>query len=102
MLTCLNGAFHMSTSNNNVECLAKVMLRSTHGAVACIAASGLGTLYGGENLAAGFYDAVLTQKKQRIGDAMLPAYTALYAGSGDTSELMFYELMGDPAMVINP
>jgi hypothetical protein len=98
MLTCVNGSFH----GIGVRCMAEAFLESRHGAAACIAASGLSTLFGSQKLIHGFYGALLTERRKRIGDAMLPAYSALYTGSGNTRELLFFELFGDPAMIVNP
>ena len=99
MLTCLNGAFQ-NTSDS--RCMAEAFLESTHGASACMAASGLSTLIGSEYLSHGFYGAMFGDRKKRIGDTLLPAYSALYLGNGNTRELLFFELFGDPAMIINP
>jgi hypothetical protein len=100
MLTCENGAFQGTIAAN--RCMADAFLESTHGASACLAASGLSTLIGSENLSHGFYGAMFRDRKKRIGDTLLPAYSALYLGNGNTRELLFFELFGDPAMIINP
>jgi len=100
MLTCENGAFQGTLAAN--RCMADAFLESTHGASACMAASGLSTLIGSENLSHGFYGAMFRDRKKRIGDTLLPAYSALYLGNGNTRELLFFELFGDPAMIINP
>lgn len=97
MLTCLNGAFQDPSL-----CLAEALLQGTHGASACVAASGLTSLGAGTSVAHGFYQAVRGTKKKRIGDAMEAAYNNLFLMNGNTREALFFELFGDPAMVVNP
>lgn len=100
MMTCANGAFH----STQVRCLAEWFLGGTvHGASACVAASGLASLNAGEPFMDGFYSTLLGERRRRIGDALLPAYSALATALGVSStELQFFELFGDPAMIVNP
>ena len=99
MLTCANGDFQ----DPNRPCLVETFLKNANsGASACLASTGLATLDSGQHLASGFYRSMLTDRHRRIGDSLLPAYTALYLQSGNTRELLSFELFGDPAMVVNP
>lgn len=100
MMTCLNGAFQSSKN----KCLSAYFLSSTsHGASACVAASGLASLNAAEPFMDGLYGAVLGERRKRIGDCLLPAYWALADKLGlNATELQFLELLGDPAMIVNP
>jgi len=98
MLTCVNGSFQSPT----VKCMVEVFMeRANHGAAACVAASGLTTLFGSQVVADGLYGDMLTHHEPRIGDAMMAGYANLYLRSGNTTELLFFELFGDPAMKVN-
>lgn len=97
MLTCLNGAFQ-----DPATCLVEAFLQGPYGASACVAASGLTSLIASRNLAQGFYQALRDPRKKRIGDAMEAAYQHLFLMNHNTREALFFELFGDPAMLINP
>lgn len=100
MMTCLNGSFQGSRD----RCLVSSFLAATnHGASACVAASGLASLLAAEPFMDGFYKTMLGDRCRRIGDSLLPAYSAMSTNTGfNASELQFFELFGDPAMIINP
>lgn len=98
-LTCENGAFH----STKYRCLARWFLEANnHGAAACVASSDLASLDGGQVFAEGFFQAILSDGRKRIGDAMAQAYGRLYEAKGNTRELWSFELFGDPAMIVNP
>jgi hypothetical protein len=97
MLTCLNGAYQ-----DPALCLVEAFLQGPHGASACVADSGLTSLIASQDLAQGFYQALRDPKKKRIGDAMEAAYKNLFLMHNNTREALFYELFGDPAMLVNP
>lgn len=100
MMTCLNGAFQGSKD----KCMASWFLSvPNHGASACVAASGLASLNAAEPFMDGLYGAVLGERRRRIGDCLLPSYSALAVKLGmNVTELQFLELLGDPAMIVNP
>lgn len=100
MMTCLNGSFQGSKD----RCLVSAFLAATnHGASACVAASGLASLIAAEPFMDGFYRTLLGDRCRRIGDSLLPAYSSMSTNTGfNASELQFFELFGDPAMIVNP
>jgi hypothetical protein len=100
MMTCLNGAFQGSKS----KCMASYFLTTPgRGASACVAASGLASLNAAEPFMDGLYGGMLSDRRLRIGDCMMPAYEALAASLGmNVTELQFLELLADPAMIVNP
>lgn len=98
MLTCMNGYFESPSAKS----LAEIFLeRANRGAVACVGDTGLSTLFAGQSLADGFYRAMLTDRRPRIGDAILAGYANLYQQCSDTRELLLFSLFGDPAMRLN-
>lgn len=100
MMTCMNGSFQGSKE----KCLAAWFLATTnHGASACVAASGLASLNAANPFMDGFYGAMLGERRRRIGDALLPGYSSMAGALGlNVTELQFFELFGDPAMIVNP
>lgn len=100
MMTCVNGSF----AGSKDKCLATWFLSvSNRGASACVAASGLASLNAAEPFMNGFYGALLGERRERIGDALLPAYSAISTNLGlNVTELQFFGLLGDPGMIINP
>lgn len=97
MLTCLNGAFQ-----DPDVCIVEAFMQGTNGASACVAASGYTSFDACTNVAHGFYHALLDTKEKRIGDCMEAAYHKLFLMIANTPEALFFELFGDPAMIVNP
>jgi hypothetical protein len=100
ILTCRNGAFN----DPMAECLAETLVeRANRGAVAVTAASTLSIEGAAEVFANGFYEALVkTNEYRRIGDIMKAGFTNLWQQAPLSSELLFYEVFGDPALVVNP
>ena len=56
-----------------------------------------------EHIAGGMMGALVTNKVHRLGDAMQAGLLDLWQYAGNASdELLFYEVFGDPALVVNP
>jgi hypothetical protein len=100
MLTCQNGAFYYPTPT---RCLVEAALeRAGRGAAACVAATALTAHQASEALSRGFYRAMGTERRRCIGDAMMEGYADLFEFGPTMQELLYFELFGDPAMVVNP
>jgi len=100
MLTCKNGAFEDPTA----ECLSEVLVeRSSRGAVAAVSASALSIQPAAEVFANGFYEAMAhpTQNKT-LGGMMNNGMLRLWTSSPGSAELLFYNILGDPALNLKP
>jgi len=99
MLTCENGAFQSPTDK---KCMVEALLeRAGHGGTACIASTALTEQPSCEAFAAGYSTAIFSNRTRRLGDAILAGYVQLYSMNPTTQELLFIELFGDPATIIN-
>ena len=100
MLTCRSGAFDDPT----VECLAEALVeRNGHGAVAAVAASALSIEAAAEVFANGFYEALVKPTQTRtVGGMMNAGLLKLWTVSPLSDELLFYEIFGDPALMMKP
>ncbi len=99
-LTCLNGRFY----DQQKGCLAEALvIRAGRGSVGCVAATSLSIETYAEVFANGFYEALVnTQQYTRVGDVMSRGLLKLWAFSPAAEELLFYNLFGDPALVVKP
>lgn len=98
MLTCQNGVFQSPT----VKCLAKLLLEPPgHGAVACLASSGLSAYADSTSFGAGVFRALLDGRAARAGDVLAAGYAELNASNPTSTELLLFGLLGDPALVVN-
>ena len=100
VLTCRNGDF----DEPGVVCMAEQLLaRPTRGAIAAIAANTLSIEEAAEVFANGFYEALMkTNEYERVGDVMNAGLLKLWTASPASTELLFYGIFGDPALVVNP
>ena len=100
VLTCRNGDF----DEPGIVCMAEQLLaRPNRGAIAAIAANTLSIEEAAEVFANGFYEALMkTNQYRRVGDVMNAGLLKLWTASPASTELLFYEVFGDPALVVNP
>lgn len=99
MFTCKSGAMHDPTA----ECLAEVFVeKSNKGAVSAVVSTDLTVLHWSEIFADGFTEALAEAKEKRIGDALRAGLGALHAASPQANELLTFEIVGDPGLVVNP
>lgn len=100
MLTCKNGAFEDPTA----ECLSEVLVeRNSRGAVAAVSASALSIEPAAEAFANGFYEAMAHPTQSRtLGGMMNNGMSKLWTSSPGSSELLFYNILGDPALNLKP
>ena len=100
IFTCENGEFEDPT----LKCLAETLIEAqNHGAVACVAPSSLSIGDLADQFANGFYGALVNASQySRVGDVMGQAYLKLYNYYMLADELQFYEVIGDPALVLKP
>jgi hypothetical protein len=101
--TCVNGYYLEADANN--ECMAEALVESaSKGAIAVIAGTSLSQNDVAKDITVGFYRSLLSGGARTLGDAMLGAY--LYAWSEKNwttaSELTFYQIFGDPGLIVNP
>jgi hypothetical protein len=100
MMACRNGAFQNPLDG---PCLMETMMRGAgRGASACIANTASG--YGTSNItfSKGFLRSLAIDRAPRLGDSFLAGLGALHAFFDSTQELLYLNLFGDPAMLVNP
>jgi hypothetical protein len=96
-MNCLNGFFHFPPLNSLAEQFQKA---EGKGAVAAFSPSGLSLDAPAHILHKALLAELLSDRHQRLGDAVLAAQAA-YANSGAFPELLtIYNLFGDPAMKV--
>ena len=100
--SCWNGYY--LHPNSASECMAEVFLkRPDHGAIGFIAGTALSQDASASEIALGFYDGLLNQQVETLGDAMMQGYLSAFAMGFETApELQFYQIFGDPGLIVNP
>ena len=96
-MTCFTGAFHRPEATLDMT----LINRSGGGAATVWGSTGLGVTGGHDSLGDGFFKAILQDKVNRVGQAVLAAKLNLAAHSSFVDLLDTYTLFGDSAMVIN-
>jgi hypothetical protein len=97
-MTCFTGAFQTRTNSVLDEALVRA---ANGGSIAAWGSTGLGMIFGQENLAQGFASWVVGHPASRIGDAALAGKLQLLARSINNSYLVdSFTLFGDPATVL--
>ncbi len=99
MMACLTGSLQNPLDG---PCLMESLMGGKgRGASACIANTA--PAYGpmAEAFAMGFLRTLATEKGTRIGDAFMGGMADLNTFNGCTQELLYLNLFGDPAMVVN-
>ena len=84
--------------------MAEVFLkRPDHGAIGFIAGTALSQDASASEIAHGFYYGLLNQQAETLGDAMMQGYLSAFAMGFETApELQFYQIFGDPGLIVNP
>lgn len=100
MLTCENGSFESPTDHKSM--VEAFLERASRGAALCIGATALTDQQTCDRFAAGFSRKLVSERTRRAGDAFLAGCLDLYSYDSQTQELLFIELFGDPATVVNP
>ena len=102
IFACQSGQFQGANFDPTVESLGEGLVEQVHGAVACIAATTEALEIISAEIAHGFYEAALDHRTARLGDALRAGFQRLHVFNYSSPELLFYNLFGDPALVINP
>ena len=100
MVTCENGDF----DDPFKECIGEALLeRANRGAIVSAAAGALSIPGAADVFANGFSTALVTSNSyKRVGDMFNKGLLDLWTFAPTASELLFYNLMGDPATRIHP
>lgn len=98
--TCANGAFAHPTNQSMAE---RLMERpANRGASAVLSASALSVNEAAMRLADGFYGIFTNSGRITVGEAVDRGVLTLFSYSPNSTELLFYNLFGDPAHIIRP
>lgn len=97
-LTCANADFDDPTG----QCLGQVLLEEPNGGgIACIAAASLPIERASEAFSAGLFEAFqFPATHPRAGDLVMSAWEQLNTEIPASTELLFYNLLGDPALKV--
>jgi len=96
--TCKIGEFHDPTK----ECMAEVFVeKATNGAVASFAPSALSENSDAEHIADGFIIGLISNRLTRLGLAKDAGLLDLWNYYPFAPELLAYEILGDPALLVN-
>ena len=99
VFTCQNGNFQEPAS----DCLGEVFVEAqARGAVACVAPTALSLQIASQKLAQGFFAAYGADREPRLADAMNRAFLNLWTFNPNLTELLHYEILGDPALLVHP
>lgn len=100
VFSCDNGDFSNPRSQSMAE---SFLLRPMRGATATFSASGLSVQEAAKRIADGFFRHLSNAPpKKRLGDMIDEGLVELYGFSTNSGELLFYNLLGDPAQVVRP
>jgi hypothetical protein len=116
VFTCANGVYQYPATQCSAE---KFVVTPNHGAIAVIAPSAFAIHQVSEQMNREMYNALLnnlyvdglngaqlihrTQNTQRLGEAYINGMLAMFLGIGNQSfELQFYNLLGDPGLLVSP
>lgn len=99
MLTCENGNFQNPTDYKSM--VEGFLEQPNRGASACMASTAPVLEPSSEFFAHGVFQKLVTERTRRIGDAALSGYAELFKYNPITQELLYLEVFGDPAMILN-
>ncbi len=96
--SCNNGSFVDRSAN----CLAEVFIEAPRGASSVYAPTALSVQAYSDYQAAGFIRAFAVDRRRRLGDVALEAQLNLWTFNSSVAELLTYQIIGDPGLVVNP
>ncbi len=100
VFTCQNGYYLSPTQIS----LAQAFLQTAaKGASALVAPTALSQAIASDRVAEGFYEALAADEVRSLGEAMMNGQLKLFSTFGSSpTELLMYQVFGDPGMVVNP
>ena len=98
IFSCNNGSFVHRTEKS----LAEVFIEAPRGASSTFAPTALSVQTFSDFVAAGFTRAFAVDKRQHLGDVALDAQLNLWTYNPNVAELLTYQIIGDPGLVVNP
>ena len=100
--TCING-YYIFPGSGQESLAEELMERPSFGAIAVLAGTALSQDQAASSIAVHFYDALIEDGVRTVGEAMLAGYLGAFGAGFDTSnELVFYQIFGDPGLIVNP
>lgn len=86
----------------SLEALAEVLLLTAgRGGIAVVAGTAPSPPGFSDPIANGFYDSLFRGARETLGETMLDAYLHAFAIGATAPELVFYQLFGDPGLIVN-
>ena len=98
IFSCNNGSFVHRTENS----LAEVFIEAPRGASSTFAPTALSVQTFSDYVAAGFARAFAVDKRRNLGDVARDAQVNLWTFNANVAELLTYQIIGDPGLVVNP
>jgi hypothetical protein len=97
IFTCNNGSFVDRSAN----CLAETFIEAPRGASSTFASTALCMPVFSDRVAAGFSKALAVNNRRYLGDVALEAQLNLWIWNSVVAELMIYQIIGDPGLMVN-
>jgi hypothetical protein len=88
--------------DRSAKCLAEVFIESPGGASSVYASTALSVETFADYIAAGFTKAFAVDQRKYLGDVALEAQLNLWAWNPNAAELLTYQIIGDPGLIVNP
>jgi hypothetical protein len=100
MVACRNGALQNPVDG---PCMMEALMQNRRGgASACFGTTAISFGPSSTTFTQGVLGEIVKNKAVRLGDGFLEGIAALYTYNPSTQELLYMNLFGDPAMVVNP
>lgn len=97
IFSCNNGGF----VDRSVTGLAEAFIEAPRGASSTFAPTALAAQAYSDYVAAGFARALAVDRRRYLGDVALEAQLNLYQWNPNVAELLIYQIIGDPGLIVN-
>lgn len=97
IFSCNNGSYVDRTAN----CLAETFIEAPRGASSVFSPTALSVQAFSDYVAAGFSRALAVDQRRHLGDVALDAQLNLWNWNTSVAELMTYQIIGDPGLIVN-
>jgi len=97
IFSCQNGSFVERETNS----LSEAFIELPKGASSVFSPTALSSQVFADKMAAGFMNSYASDKRRYLGDVAFDAYLNLWSLNTTASELLTYQVLGDPALIVN-
>lgn len=97
IFSCQNGSFVERETNS----LSEAFIEVPKGASTVFSPTALSSQVFADKIAAGFMNSYASTKRRYLGDVAFDAYLNLWSLNTTASELLTYQVLGDPGLIVN-